>query len=73
MGMYDTVLVKCPSCKKKHEFQSKSGECFLGVYTLKNCPDSVMENINRHAPVTCECRTLFKVNIKKRKPKIIKP
>lgn len=73
MGMFDTVSVKCPSCKKKHEFQSKSGECFLGYYKLKNCPDDVLLDVNRHSPVTCKCGTLFEVNINKRKTKIIKP
>ena len=29
MGMYDTILVPCPKCGTKEEFQSKSGGCCL--------------------------------------------
>ncbi len=29
MGMYDSILVKCPYCKSDLEFQSKSGPCML--------------------------------------------
>lgn len=72
MGMFDTVLVKCPSCFKKHDFQSKSGDCILGYFNLKNCPDSVLLDVNRHSPVTCKCGALFEVNINKRKTEIIK-
>jgi len=67
MGMYDTVLVKCPKCGKEHEFQTKSGECFLDVYTLKDCPDDVILNINRHSPCACICGEVFQVDITTRK------
>jgi len=36
--MHDSVWVKCPKCKTKNEFQSKSGDCFLRNYSLKKCP-----------------------------------
>ncbi len=67
MGMFDTVLVKCPKCGKEHEFQSKSGECLLGAYTLENCPDDVMADVNRHSPYCCDCGEVFKVDIPTRK------
>ena len=65
--MYDTVIVKCPKCGTEHEFQSKSGECFLGVYTLENCLDDVMVNVNRHSPYDCDCGAVFEVDISTRK------
>jgi hypothetical protein len=68
MGMYDSVMVKCQKCGEEHEFQSKSGECLLDVYTLENCPDDVMANVNRHSPYKCDCGTLFQVDIATRKP-----
>ena len=56
MGLYDSVMVKCPKCgEEKNEFQSKSGECLLDVYTLENCPNDVMVNVNRHSPCKCNC------------------
>lgn len=67
MGMYDSVMVNCPQCGKEHEFQSKSGECLLDVYTLKNCPDDVIANVNRHSPCKCDCGIEFEVDIENRK------
>lgn len=63
MGMYDSVWVQCPNCKTENEFQSKSGDCYLENYTLDNCPNDVLQNINRHAPIICECGTKYSVNI----------
>jgi hypothetical protein len=72
MGMYDSVIVKCPRCGAKHEFQSKSGKCYLSVYTLKNCPDDVMANVNRHSPCKCDCGTKYEVDIPSRKAVIVR-
>ena len=66
--MYDTVLVNCPSCGKEHEFQSKSGECLLGEYTLQDCPSDVLRDVNRHSPYRCSCKALFEVDKEQRKP-----
>ena len=67
--MFDSVWVRCPICQDESEFQSKSGDCLLYNYTLENCPDDVLANVNRHAPNTCEnCGAKFKVDIEKRKP-----
>lgn len=71
MGMYDTVIVSCPKCGEKHEFQSKSGECLLEVYELENCPDDVFANVNRHSPCKCDCGTLFQVDMENRKAMIV--
>ena len=69
--MYDSVIVKCPKCGAKHEFQSKSGECFLDVYTLEDCPDNVMANVNRHSPYDCDCGVLIEVDIPGRRAVIV--
>ena len=66
MGMYDSVMVICPECGTGNEFQSKSGECLLDVYTLEDCPDDVLVNINRHSPHKCSCGVLLEVDIQSR-------
>lgn len=71
MGMYDSVMVKCPKCGEEHEFQSKSGDCFLDVYTLENCPDDVMANVNRHSPCKCDCGTTFQVDVSTRRAVVV--
>lgn len=67
MGMYDSVMVKCPKCGEEQEFQTKSGDCFLDVYTLEDCPDDVMVDVNRHSPYDCNCGEVFQVDIPTRK------
>ena len=63
MGMFDSVFVPCPKCGREEEFQTKSGDCILGRYTLENAPKDVMWDINRHAPYTCsKCGTKFMVD-----------
>jgi len=67
MGMYDSVYVKCPNCGEESEFQSKSGDCFLSRYTLEDCPQDVLIDVNRHAPIFCDCGVSYLVDIKNRK------
>lgn len=67
MGMFDSVWIKCPNCGEENEFQSKSGECLLGNYDLDNCPEDVLQDVNRHSPVVCECGASYSVDIVSRK------
>ena len=71
MGMYDSVIVKCPKCMAEHEFQSKSGDCLLNVFTLEDCPDDVIVNANRHSPYKCDCGVSIEVDISSRKAVIV--
>lgn len=67
MGMYDSVEVPCPKCGELSDFQSKGGDCLLRCYTLEDCPDDVLSNVNRHAPNKCRlCGTLFEVDVSTR-------
>lgn len=61
MGCFDSVMVPCPSCGVEREFQSKSGECILKTYKLKDAPADVLEDVNRHAPLQCDCGVYFMV------------
>lgn len=64
MGMFDMVLVPCPKCGRKSEFQSKGGECILATYELNEAPQDVLSDVNRHAPNTCEkCGAEFWVKL----------
>lgn len=63
MGCFDSVMVPCPKCGEKREFQTKSGECLLKVYDLGAAPPDVMQDVNRHAPHHCEkCNVYFEVS-----------
>jgi hypothetical protein len=62
MGCYDTILIPCPNCGEIYDAQSKSGDCTLETYSFDNCPNDVMQNVNRHAPFTCwTCKQQFMV------------
>ena len=65
MGVYDSVLVPCPKCGEKAEFQSKGGLCILAIYEMGEVPYGVMDDVNRHSPHECEkCKTKFLVGIR---------
>lgn len=65
--MFDSVMVPCPKCNKRQEFQSKSGECLLDVYDLEDCPDDILVDVNRHSPSICDCGCTFEVDLNARK------
>jgi len=64
MGMFDSVLVPCPKCKKYELFQSKGGACMMAVYKFEDVPPDVLSDINRHSPYRCHlCDTYFAVKV----------
>lgn len=65
MGVFDSVMVPCPECGLKEEFQSKGSEdrC-CRTFELKDAPLDVLSDVNRHAPYKCSnCGTWFQVAI----------
>ena len=70
MGVYDTVIVPCPTCGECGEFQSKSGKCLLETYSLDEAPDDILLDVNRHAPMRChKCGTLYSVEVGGSRPR----
>ena len=45
MGLFDRVMADCPNCGKPVEFQSKAGECYMNVYSVKDAPTEVLTDI----------------------------
>ena len=67
MGMFDEVIVPCPTCGEVEAFQSKSGPCLLECHSLSACPEDILADVNRHAPYLCgACSTAFSVDISTR-------
>ena len=65
MGLFDTVMVPCPTCGTRMGFQSKGGPCRLKTYELEDAPSDVLSNVNRHSPHTCSnCGAQFAVHSK---------
>lgn len=64
MGVYDLISVPCPTCGKRQEVQSKSGDCILAIYQLESTPEDVLYDVNRHAPFVCrKCGAIFIVKL----------
>ena len=55
MGMFDSVMVTCPKCRNKMEFQSKALDCLMEVYTLETAPAEILLDImnSPHFHVKC--------------------
>lgn len=53
MGCYDSILVPCPNCGERAEFQTKSGPCALQTVRLEDATSEMLLNVNRHAPIVC--------------------
>ena len=45
MGMYDTVLIRCPNCNSAIEEQSKAGECTLQWLSEESVPTDIADDI----------------------------
>ena len=61
MGMFDSLYVNCSKCKKQLEFQSKSGECLLSVYTKESLTPQVAIGMNRDIVKCKSCGNSFKL------------
>lgn len=60
MGMFDTVHVQCPNCRKNLEFQSKAGRCSLTDYSLQTAPVEILGDIAGDQE-TCDCGEVCKI------------
>ena len=55
MGMFDSLIVQCPSCSQDVEFQSKGGKCQLIRYTCVNVTMDVLGDcINDEEECACD-------------------
>lgn len=59
MGLFDSVMVPCPKCKKHVEFQSKAWECQMNVYTLETAPAEILTDIMNDPEYCQSCGNWF--------------
>lgn len=63
MGMFDSVIARCPECGTPNEFQSKGGPCRLERYHLRNAPPLVLADVHQE-PVMCDgCGQMYHVYV----------
>jgi hypothetical protein len=61
MGMFDTVLFKCPKCGKQLEEQSKAGECLLEDFSENRVPVVIALSIVGNDVYCGDCKETFEV------------
>lgn len=63
MGLYDDVLVPCPSCGQDIIFQAKGNNPGLNEYRLDNAPKDVILACTHHAWECKNCGALACVDV----------
>lgn len=46
MGVFDSVIARCPDCGGPIEYQSKAGDCLLREYSLWDVPAEIAADID---------------------------
>ncbi len=54
MGMFDSVMLKCPKCASEVEFQSKAGDCDGSIYGPADAPMEILASLHDKV-VRCRC------------------
>lgn len=61
MGVYDRVLVPCPNCGSKVEFQSKVGNCCVSTFPIDAVPIKIAMDLD-HKYSTCnKCKRVITI------------
>ena len=61
MGMFDSVLARCPECGGNVEYQSKAGACLLKDYTTDAVPLNIAASINEDIESCDSCGETWKI------------
>ncbi len=56
MGMFDSVIFKCPNCSGRVEAQSKAGECYLNNYEPDSVPSRVGTDLDGDTTYCPTCK-----------------
>ena len=62
MGMFDSVIARCPKCGSEVEFQSKAGECQLRRYSINSVPPEIAQSLVGDIE-TCGCGEMLKLAV----------
>lgn len=66
------IFVHCPKCDTTHLVTCSHGNYTKHYYTLTGAPDDALHAVNQQNPFQChECSTMFCVDIKQRKEKLV--
>lgn len=63
MGCFDTIILRCPSCRSRMEIQSKAGPCNLDTYTLSSCPPAILGDLHDYTDQCVNCNRSFVIKV----------
>lgn len=63
MGMFDTVVGRCPKCQEAVDFQSKAGECTMERYYHTSVPPEIASDIDQDIESCPKCGFLVRIKI----------
>lgn len=66
MGMFDSVICRCPKCDEPVEFQSKAGPCSLATHYPDHVPTIIALSINGHVRACDKCGVRLRIQLKQR-------
>lgn len=63
MGVYDSVLFRCPRCQAEIEYQTKAGDCHLKDYDMAVVPVKIAVAIEGDPIVCPHCSNQFTIAV----------
>lgn len=61
MGVFNTIIVDCPSCGEPVEFQTKSGTCALSYFHISDVSEKEIEGIMGRTNYCTNCKIKVKI------------
>jgi len=63
MGSFDVLVINCPNCGARLEYQSKGGSCDFREYSLVDIPLDVLSDVNRHLTPCSGCGNTYRIEV----------
>jgi len=63
MGMYDSVMTKCPDCGTSVEFQSKAGTCNCCEYDVHEVPVEIAKDLENMTETCQQCGRILRLKL----------
>ena len=61
MSCFDNLIVTCPKCGEKVEFQCKNGKREMDNYDVSNVPPEIAGDLNGEKEQCCKCGVIITI------------
>lgn len=73
MGMFDSLMLRCPHCDHLNEEQFKDGDCTLSMFTLDDLPKHLLPRFDGRSITCLACTKTFQIKIEYQPTGILVP